>query len=201
MNRLITFGCSLTYGAGLEDCMLDDGTPGPTPSKLSWPSCLGNSLNVEVINKSEPGASNFQILHNILNFDFEPKDRVVIMWSYVDRDMLYTDSGIRPLGAWQRDQLMTHWLALHNFTDRATKTWYCIHHGSLHLKSNNLKYHNYIVNLKPLLKFKPKWFNEQVHDIDVQKIKTIDLAHDKMHPGPNAHKELANRIGKTFNEH
>lgn len=201
MNRLVTFGCSLTYGAGLEDCMLHDGSPGPAPSKFAWPSCLGKDLNVEVVNNSEPGSSNFQILHSILNFDFSLGDRVIVMWSYVDRDMVYTDDGIRPIGAWQRDKIISHWLALHNFTDRAIKTWYCIHHASLHLKHLNLKYHNCIVDLKPLLKYKPKWFHEHVFDVDVQKIKTIDLAQDNMHPGPTAHKELAYYIGKIFNEH
>lgn len=200
MNRLIAFGCSITYGAGLSDCIVDGGYPGPEPSQYSWPSQLGQLINKKVVNNGTPGASNFQILHNILNFNFDPTDYVFVMWSYIDRDMVFTKDGIRPLGAWQRDDLMRHWLALHDPIDRATRTWYYIHHSNLYLSSLGVKYYNYVVHLEPLMSFKPGWFNEKIYDIDVQSIKTLDLASDKMHPGPKSHKEIAVRIGKTINE-
>lgn len=201
MTRLIAFGCSITYGAGLPDCIVDDGYPGPEPSVYAWPSCLGSLLGKDVINNSAPGSSNLQILNSILNFKFSKDDQVVIMWSYIDRDMIFTNDGVRPLGAWQTDSLSKHWLALHNPTDKAIRTWYNIHHASLYLKNLGLEYHNFIVYLEPIIKFKPDWFDDVIHDIDVQRIKTIDLAGDNMHPGVNAHKEIARCIGNRINEY
>ena len=55
MPRLIAFGCSNTYGQGLEDCHILPNFPGPSPSKTAWPNTLGNLLNCsEVINQSKP---------------------------------------------------------------------------------------------------------------------------------------------------
>ena len=190
MSRVVAFGCSITYGTGLSE-----------PNAYAWPECLGKMLEKEVVNNGQPGASNFQILHNILNFDFCENDQVFIMWSYIDRDMVFTDNGIRTLGVWQTDELARCWLTLNHPTDRAIKSWYNIHYANLFLSSRGIDVYNYIVHLSPLEQHKPSWFDITIHDIDVQAIKTIDLAEDKMHPGPLAHKEIAARIGKTLNEY
>jgi hypothetical protein len=56
--KLVTFGCSFTYGHGLADCMAEDGSNGPTASEQAWPSVLGKLTGMKVDNVSEPGSSN-----------------------------------------------------------------------------------------------------------------------------------------------
>tara|TARA_B100000900_G_scaffold112299_1_gene93925 strand:- start:2830 stop:3525 length:696 start_codon:yes stop_codon:yes gene_type:complete len=77
MSRLITFGCSLTQGQALED--------GVEYSKLSWPYKLADKLNLECVNRGQNGASAKKIWFNILNFDYQPDDTVVILWTHMDR--------------------------------------------------------------------------------------------------------------------
>lgn len=83
--RLVTFGCSYTYGQGLEDCFVLPNNPGLTASKFSWPQLVANMLGVECINKSAPASSNKQILNTILQTDINANDIVVIMWTFANR--------------------------------------------------------------------------------------------------------------------
>ena len=73
-NRLVTFGCSLTYGQALED-----------RSKDSWPAQLGARLNLPVHNQGRCGASTKRIWWQIVNFPFKQDDLVVIGWTHKDR--------------------------------------------------------------------------------------------------------------------
>jgi len=94
-NRIITFGCSNTYGDSLPDVVGIEGGKTP-PSKYSWPSVLEKLLNVPVINKAKGGASNKHIWHIILNNKdfFKPDDTVIILWSYFDRYCMFQDDGL-----------------------------------------------------------------------------------------------------------
>ena len=75
MSRLVTFGCSHTYGMGLED-----------PSKEAWPHVLGKLIGKEkVVNKGNTGASIKEITHTAFNFKFLPTDTVVILWTHLNR--------------------------------------------------------------------------------------------------------------------
>ena len=67
MSRLIAFGCSYTYGFELPDCP----TIFDPPSKMGFPNIVGKSLNLEVINKSDTGASQKQIAATILETEFK----------------------------------------------------------------------------------------------------------------------------------
>jgi hypothetical protein len=69
-RRLVTFGCSFTYGQGLPDCP----TGVEAPSQYSWPYLLSSQLDRQLVNRGIPGASNLQILNEILNFEFEETD-------------------------------------------------------------------------------------------------------------------------------
>lgn len=94
MSRLVAFGCSYTYGHGLPDCAVGDNA-GPEPSKFAWPSLLAEKLDRSVVNMSNPGASNTEMLWKLINFDFQPDDICIIIWSYFTRSefYLYTESG------------------------------------------------------------------------------------------------------------
>ena len=61
IKRLVTFGCSLTYGHGLADCYLPNGREGPEPSIQAWPKLVSNKLRIEVDNRGIPGGSNKEI--------------------------------------------------------------------------------------------------------------------------------------------
>lgn len=73
-NRLVTFGCSLTYGQALHD-----------RHKESWPAQLGKLLNLPFINQGRAGASAKRIWWEILHFPFQDNDLVCIGWTHKDR--------------------------------------------------------------------------------------------------------------------
>ena len=55
--------------------------------KNSFPQIIADSLNVELINRSQPGCSNFHIFQNILNDidKIQSTDIVIIRWTYISR--------------------------------------------------------------------------------------------------------------------
>ena len=57
-KRLITFGCSNTYGHGLPDCHVPPNEAGPNPSKVAWPQLLADRRGLECVNLGQPGGSN-----------------------------------------------------------------------------------------------------------------------------------------------
>jgi hypothetical protein len=71
MPRIISFGCSNTFGLELQGTTVYD-----LPSKLSYPSLLGS------VNLAIPGASNKEIMLKILEIDFFKTDIVTILWTY-----------------------------------------------------------------------------------------------------------------------
>lgn len=89
MNNLFAFGCSLTYGHGMEDNWdFNNNRPFPSsPSKKAWPFLLANMLNYNCVNLARCGASNKEILYLIeQNIDkISIDDLVVIKWSFADR--------------------------------------------------------------------------------------------------------------------
>ena len=207
MPRLITFGCSYTYGSFLPDCCstLSDGAPchGAIPSKLAWPQLLGDMLGLEVVNKSLPGASNLQILYEILNFKFRPDDQVVIMWSLPNRDLVFTkfwkkDSiGIlkpfRQLGTWMTDLVARRWITTLNEHDYCVKSWVYMQHAGLYLDNKNIKYIHYPANISELLQYKPKFIN-LTNLVTAAKMFNVDKAIDSQHPGVVSQQLTAKQI-------
>lgn len=106
--RIWAFGCSETFGHGLEDCYVKkDGfyAPGKEPSKFAYPQLIGDTVGKEVINLSRPGASNKHILQQIkLNQSEINKDDIVIIhWTYIERHAVFVND--------ERDNLniTPHW--------------------------------------------------------------------------------------------
>ena len=73
MTRLVTFGCSLTYGTALED-----------PND-AWPNQLSSKWNLELVNMGISGASTKRIWWEIVNFNFQKTDIVFVLWTHMDR--------------------------------------------------------------------------------------------------------------------
>jgi hypothetical protein len=126
-KRLVTFGCSNTYGQGLKDCSEPDLRAGPLPSKFAWPQLLANHLKLECVNMSEPGASNKQLWWKTVNFEFEPTDLVIYAATFVNRELVLEDDtdDYKNIGMWKdiaspkRSKMFMKWVALSN----SNKLW------------------------------------------------------------------------------
>lgn len=185
--KLITFGCSITYGYCLIN-VLD-----------AWPYQVGKMFNLPVKNEGVPGASNLQILHNILNFKFDPQDTVIVMWSNPDRDFIYNEDGTAsPVGSWAIDSLSKNWILTHNERDTAIRSWYYMHHAKLYFESLKLKYKFYCIDYEYMKTFKPSFLDVYVGSIDVNTLRKCDYATDNSHPGPKGHLAIANEIFKDM---
>lgn len=210
MKNLITFGCSCTYGHGLVDCFENL----ENASKYAWPAVLGNMLGANVFNYAQPGASNMEIFHRILNRVPDQDDCYVIMWTYPEREMLFDTkyipesvfNQIRPnksfskteeatirLGPWTTDTVNKHWSTLHNRVDCIVRAWYIIHSAFLHLKSLGVQQHHYFVDYSHYRMYKPPFINIKMSDCDFDK-NFIDKGLDNSHPGPNSHRTMASII-------
>ena len=155
--RLVAFGCSHTYGVGLEDCWLDIGGPGDLPpSKLAWPQLMANFLNRKCINASKWGSSNREIWHRIINFNFEPDDLIVVQWTYPNRDcIIREDGGVEQLATWHDEDYVKRFLVLtHDTYDKAILANTYIHHANM-LVPNIYNFSTDIRTLSPT----PSWQN------------------------------------------
>ena len=199
-GRLITFGCSYTYGHGLPDCHVPPNQPGDNPSKYAWPYILGKKLKIPTINLSKCGASNREILYYIQNFSFSRSDIVVILWTYPMRDCIIDENGIAAQ-ALPLDNFMKPWylqrLKLGEF-DYYHQMWTCMNYAKLFLDYLNLKNYHFTINLK-YIKNPPKFNIVHIEDVDFLQIREIDLALDKVHPGKNAHKVAAKKFKEKIN--
>ena len=209
MSRLITFGCSNTYGEGLEDCWINNDS-GPEPSKFAWPQLLADNLNLECVNLSVPGTSNKQICNDILNTDFESTDIVVIMWTFFSRTCFFQDEG-RSKRVMVQDitnkNIDRHKQKYNNtyyktfYTQKNSNIESCMYINLIQLMLKEKKISNYhvsfyqtqgnlIVDL-PL----PKWSQTDIYDISNSNI-YYDKALDGEHPGPKSHRAVFKKIKK-----
>jgi len=215
MSRLVAFGCSHTYGHGLEDCIIENNLPGPVASKFAWPNRLGTMLSQETINLSRPGASNLEILYNILKFDFQDNDIVTILWSDWSRDLIFAEIdpslnynlGFFPIGTWmtkENDGIdIEAWLSIHTDYDLMIRSFMYIHHAEKYLENKKIKNYSFFTDSNNVTKHIPNFltFNNLS---DLQLWNTMftlyDRALDGCHPGPIAHIKIAEEIYKHINE-
>lgn len=102
MTKLYTFGCSYTFGQGLDDLPMsfrDRNKSLIPPSKLGWPNLVATALGYELVNLAVPGISNRHIVHVVLNElpYIDPKGKVIIHWTHVGRSMFFTTSPNPPV--------------------------------------------------------------------------------------------------------
>jgi len=195
MNRLIAFGCSNTFGQALEDCWnYEKKDVGEHHSKLAWPSVLSKKLNLECHNHALPGASNKLIMNQIISFPFAPDDTVVIMWSYLDRYHIFTDPkkncSTETIGHWHKNRRsITYYRQIYNENDHKIMTGHYIDYTALYLDKHKIT--NFHTTCDRNIR------NSLVLDIDHDMVRReYPTGLDGSHPGPEAHKEMANRIYK-----
>jgi hypothetical protein len=153
-------------------------------------------LDIPLVNLGAPGASNIELLYNILNYQFNTDDIVVAMWSLPMRDLQFTEvDRFTQLGMWNFKKLFTP----DSEQDYVIKSWICIHHGDLFLKHKNLKYIHYPSSPWALEKFKPQLASE-ITNLHLDGMPNLDKAADNEHLGIKSHKATAEIIYRIINE-
>jgi hypothetical protein len=206
-KRLITFGCSNTYGHGLPDCHIPPNEAGPHPSKYAWPQLLADRRQLECVNLGQPGGSNKLMWWRTVNFEFEPTDVVIYYATEPNRDAILNnapnDNRANQMGTWSSVDKRVK--AFHRYVaqSNSAKTWEYqsyvhIDHAYQHVLRQGVKdiFHfkrNNIVFQHKL----PKWATFKFQPIDIEDmIVDPDLALDKSHDGPKSHKQIARRMDK-----
>ena len=216
-RRLVTFGCSNTYGSFLPGEMITQAKP----SKYAWPAVLSNKLGIECVNKGIGGASNKLISYVLHNTTLYPTDIVVILWTYVDRwSVIKSDTGIVTeddiqkygpysfvpehdnIAAWSQDKLSKYYYKhIYDETDHILDTKYRIDYANLYLNNKGIKnYHAACSSIESLV-----WTsidNTNNHPlllaINYPKLQMIDKGTDNAHPGIKAHSAIADAFYKEI---
>ena len=213
MSRLIAFGCSLTYGDCIKDCInydqvvtIVDKKPvygcGSEPSQYAWPSVLGKLLNVEqVVNKGQSGCSNKFIWKSIVDFEYQKDDLVFINWTFIDRytsfrlDERETTNASIHIGPWMEDKTSEHYYkSIYSDIDSLYDFYIRSDHARKHLDSQGIKnFHTRISNSTiRAISEAPTWWNVDFLKSSIDELKELyPLALDNRHPGPAAHKHFA----------
>ena len=205
VQRLITFGCSYTYGTALPDCknwMLDK-LHNLQPSNMGWASLLAQKLGLECVNESFPGASNSEIMYNVLKYNYKKHDTVVIMWTHYARDLLFNFSYKYPffrdrLGPWAKTHQERKWAEYLSEKNYAMKSWFHIHHADLYLQQQGVKYIHYPATPKELDSYRLEFIN--VNNYHSDGIEYVDKATDDMHPGIQSNRLLAEKMYRILND-
>lgn len=215
MSRLIAYGCSYTYGQGLEDCYipqthpdkLGQYGPGPNPSNFAWPAHLGRLLRCDVINRARPGSSNKEILWQILNCEHDQDDKVVILWSHVDRHCVILENNQEypeQYGWWVTTEKSKYYLdyavKTHEKYDRFIECLMFVELANYYLKDRVQKVYNYNCRKTEWSKI-PAWskikFLGTANDIWANYPK----AEDNGHPGKLGQRKFAQKIyGDIIND-
>lgn len=184
-NRLVTFGCSLTYGQYLDN-----------PKQQSWPSLLAEKLNLDVKNMGYPGSSNKRIWWNIVNFEYKPSDLICVLWSHIDRwAIIKEDKPIIDLHQWRTktDTVSSLYFEhFHDLYDLTVSFWLMANHAKDFLDFKGLT--NYQINASQV-NYDFDWNNIKFPNIKMDQLREkYPKANDGNHPGPLAHLEFANQM-------
>lgn len=188
MSRLIAFGCSHTFGAGLSDTY----PLKKHPSKQSWPAILGEKLDIEVCNEGIPAAGNAEIFDKILRYDFLPTDLIIIMWSHFVRyDDFVIEDQYRSTRQWRKNfknQEFDDKIDYHN----AYKNYLIFQHCELLLSCKKLQHYSTIAwYLDSQLYPKPEFIElHNMIDLNIHSL-VVDKGLDQMHFGPKTHEKVA----------
>ena len=210
-KRLLAFGCSGTYGQGLEDCCINDG-PGPNPSKFAWPQVLADKLGIECVNLSKPGNSNKNIWWNILNTDIHDDDLVIVCWTFIDRNTIICKDKTIEMQWWEDNEKSTKYFEnIHNNHDAFIDFFIrynhiCSYLDSINIKNLHLNIFNYpsdSLNEDSLYKTLPSWIPEWRDKRIVKSIKYTQIRRDFTKKPLKGHLDKVGNIeysNQVFNE-
>ena len=206
MPRLVTFGCSLTYGHGLEDCFVPPVHPGPKHSNLAWPTIVADKFNLKLENRSQPGLSNRGILHKILEFKYRKNDVIVVMWTNVFRWSKITPSEIENYGLWLDTPYVNMLAENADEHDLTVTSAQCANLAWHHLKQKIYTRQFHIISGSGLKDDSPwrmdsfQWNQVKFEDYDFELRRDYPLALDNAHPGLEAHKQFAKLVVKSIDK-
>tara|TARA_Y100000385_G_C12977839_1_gene587011 strand:+ start:435 stop:1097 length:663 start_codon:yes stop_codon:yes gene_type:complete len=218
--RLVTFGCSNTFGSFLPDTM-DAPDVSLEPSKYAWPAVLSNKLGIECVNKGIGGVSNKLISYVLHNTTLYPTDIVVILWTYVDRwTIIKSDTGVMTEDDLQKYGPCSFIPKHHNIAgwsnSRESKSYYrYIYNETDHILDTNYRidYANLYLNNKGIKNYHAACSSKESHDwtssdntnnhplllaINYGELQTIDKAADNVHPGIKSHSAIADAFYKEI---
>ena len=187
--RLIAFGCSLTFGTGLE-------CSDSKPSEKSWPFLIARELGIECVNQARSGSSNKEIWHNVISFNFQENDIVFIMWSYPERScILYPKKDkSKQIGSWSEDSDIFY-KKFYSDYDAEIMSKLFVNHANYFLEKYNLKVFNLVVDSR--FKYIFNLDNRIIDHIPVYiwtHENQFPLAADDNHGNEECHKEVARLI-------
>jgi hypothetical protein len=82
--KIVSFGCSLTFGTELPDTNQDGEFP--IPSNLTWPALIAKKLGLSYQTRALGGSGNLSLLDRLLNhLYYAPDDIFIINWTFIDR--------------------------------------------------------------------------------------------------------------------
>jgi len=202
MNRLVTFGCSLTYGTALEN------------PRDSWPMQLATKWNLGLVNMGKPGSSAKRIWWDILNFKFMKTDTVVVMWTHMDRWCVLKDDNNHI--EWDipgKIRLFPKRKQPSPLSEKTAEVYYKYLHDDFDMLTQYLCYVNQAhEHMKPLVENqyhlrasepdKTLPFNRvEFLDVDFTEIRdSCPTATDDQHPGKEAYTELVRQINNVVNK-
>ena len=202
-DRLVAFGCSLTYGHGLRDCYSGKRKTGPgkEPSKYAWPSVLADILGIDCCNLSSPGASNKRIAYTVYNTELFENDIVLLNWSYADRYCIITDNTIIDLavaqkGAW-KGKINTAFRHLANRHDLMLDSIMRLDYIDLYLDKHKITNFCMLTDKKDFGNYR----NNNILETSIGEIfPNFPRAIDKLHPGEEAHAHFAQEIYREIKD-
>ena len=216
MQRLITFGCSLTQGQALEKDI--------EYSELAWPFLLGQKLNLSVVNCGKNGSSVKRIWWDIMNFDFHSSDIVVVLWTHINRWCIIKGDDTLVDGVPEHDWDLPREGFYNPYTDEPkvtdvhhsmfndlSKMWYKYFHNEydmlqqtfLHINHADMYLKNKVNNVFHLRASEPN-LNTEFNQVKFLKTDIDELrehyprATDGWHPGIEFQEEYASRIKKEI---
>jgi hypothetical protein len=209
--RLIAFGCSLTYGHGLPDCWDPvEQQPLDKSSSFAWPEVVAKNLNLTCINTSFPGASNKEILFKIQNFNFNPDDIVVILWTFPGRSCIIQNSNdvivnnkfdntvFKRIIPNSNDHDSKGFYISYDDVDALVDSYTRIEYANLYFKSRGIKAFHFITEERLVANF--SWFTTKLEVTYMSEIKKhLPLALDDQHPGKHAHYKFAEEVIAIIN--
>lgn len=198
MKRIVTFGCSYTFG----DYLPDIGRVKTKPSKFAWPNILSKKLKRKCVNNGDSGASNKKIWYNVMNFDFEKNDLVICCWTHENRFTFFEDEN--------KENKMNHILinrdkkshiyfkSIYNEHDSFIDMYNRINHTKMYLDSLNIENHHILA--KKSLHKDFAWNNVSFLNVFAKEDPLRDYALDRRHPGKEHHKFIANKLLKLIDD-
>jgi hypothetical protein len=204
-DRLVAFGCSLTYGYGLPGCYnIRTEDQGIFPSKLAWPYLLAKLLDKKSTNLSDSGCSNKDIWNRVVNFKFKKNDTVIILWTYRYRNSVLKDKHtahyIKPYDVENDIISKNYYEHIFEDYDATMMTRLFISQVNYFLKEKNINTYNLVIdkvdtNLLTLsdntIPHIPVYFKDFFNN--------YPKGVDGDHPGVEAHADFAKEIYKHVN--